>query len=72
MLGRAELGGCRVLPAYRLYRLDGAGKISSADWIAAEADDEALRQAEVMARGASFELWDRKRLVGGVSNKGAR
>jgi hypothetical protein len=52
------------LPAYRLYRLDGAGKISSAEWIEAEADEEALRQANAMVDGArNFELWERRRLV---------
>jgi len=58
----SRLGGC-ALPAYRLYRLDGAGKIISAEWIAADADDDALREAHRMIDGARFELWDRKRLV---------
>ena len=52
-----------ALPAYRLYRLDGAGKIISAEWIAADADDDALRAAHQMIDGARFELWERKRLV---------
>jgi hypothetical protein len=52
------------LPSYRLYRLDGAGKITSADWIEAEADDQALAHARDRADSGRFELWDRKRLVG--------
>ena len=52
------------MPAYRLYRLDGAGKISSAVWLDADADDEALRQARQMVDGIDFELWERGRLVG--------
>jgi hypothetical protein len=52
------------LPAYRLYRLDGAGKISTAEWIAADADDDALREARRLVDGTGFELWERKRLVG--------
>lgn len=51
------------MPSYRLYRLDGAGKIISADWLDAEADAEALRQAHDRMDGAPFELWDRKRLI---------
>jgi hypothetical protein len=50
------------LTAYRLYRLDGAGKITTADWIEAEADDEALRLASETS--GNFELWQRDRLIG--------
>lgn len=52
------------MPAYRFYRLDGAGKITSADWIAADSDEQALTHAHKQARGARFEVWDRNRLVG--------
>jgi len=54
------------LPTYRLYRLDGTGKIVGAGWIEAEHDDEALRQAqdEARASGGTYELWERNRLVG--------
>jgi len=55
--------GLSALPAYRLYRLDGAGKITSGEWIAADADDEALHEARRLMDGASFELWERRRLV---------
>ncbi len=51
------------MPSYRLYRLDGAGKIVAADWIAADADDEALRYAEERSPDGRFELWERGRLV---------
>jgi len=51
------------LPTYRLYRLDGAGKISSAEWVDAHADQDALEQASKLTDGASFELWERGRLV---------
>jgi len=51
------------LPAYRLYRLDGAGKIVSADWIEADADAEAARQAQELMDGHRFELWQRNRLL---------
>jgi hypothetical protein len=51
------------LPAYRLYRLDGAGNFTSAEWFEAEADEAALSHAQGQTDGR-FELWDRGRLVG--------
>ena len=51
------------MPNYRLYRLDGAGKIANAEWIEASEDDEALREAKTRADSASFELWQQHRLV---------
>jgi hypothetical protein len=53
------------LPTYRLYRLDGAGKIVAAGWIEAADDDEAVREAQsqTTAAGGTFELWERNRLV---------
>jgi hypothetical protein len=51
------------LPSYRLYRLDGAGRIISADWLEAKADEEALRMAREQVDGERFELWDRNRLI---------
>jgi hypothetical protein len=51
------------LPSYRLYRLDGAGKITSAEWIEAGDDADASRQASASAANGVVELWDRSRLV---------
>ena len=51
------------MPSYRLYRLDGAGKIISADWIEAADDEQAHREARDRTEGGRFELWDRKRLI---------
>jgi hypothetical protein len=48
---------------YRLYRLDGAGKITSAEWIEAPEDALALTEARGRAVTGSFELWDKNRLV---------
>ena len=56
-------GGLSALSSYRLYRLDGAGKISAAEWIEAAEDGDALRQARGRADGGSFELWQKDRLI---------
>ena len=49
---------------YRLYRIDGAGRISTAEWLEAADDDAAREQAILLcANGASVELWARNRLV---------
>jgi hypothetical protein len=59
------------VPTYRLYRLDGAGKISAADWIEAADDDAACRQAETSAGTGGYEIWNRKRLVARSEPRGA-
>jgi hypothetical protein len=51
------------VPAYRVYQLDGSGKIDSADWIEAAADDEAIGEAHARFPDGGFELWQRQRLV---------
>lgn len=51
------------LPTYRLYRLDGAGRISAAEWIEAASDDDARARARAEHAPGGFELWERNRLV---------
>lgn len=63
MLNRRSSEGEWGLPNYRLYRLDGAGKIASAEWIEAEADEQAQSEARSRSDSSSFELWDKNRLV---------
>jgi hypothetical protein len=46
-----------------LYRLDGAGKIMSAEWVEAAGDEDALRDVQGRASSGSYELWDKERLV---------
>jgi hypothetical protein len=48
---------------YRLYCLDGVGKVASAEWIEAEDDEGATRIAEEMHGGRACELWQGQRLV---------
>jgi hypothetical protein len=51
------------LPNYRLYLLDGAGRITAAHWLEVESDDEARSRARDSHGSGRFELWDRYRLV---------
>jgi hypothetical protein len=51
------------LPTYRLYRLDGAGRITGAEWIDAADDAEACITAAAQCDSQPFELWERYRLV---------
>jgi hypothetical protein len=52
------------LPNYRLYRLDRAGKITTAEWVEADGDYDAFEKARTRCKIGAFELWDRNRLVG--------
>jgi len=54
--------GIAALPSYRLYCLDGAGKITTAELEAAD-DADAERQARDRKLGVTSEVWDRSRLV---------
>jgi hypothetical protein len=63
MLARNQVAGGTALSNYRLYRLDGAGKISTADWVDAVDDAEARAKAAEQCPSGGFELWQRKRLV---------
>lgn len=56
---------------YRLYRLDGAGRITdAAELIEAESDDQAIARARAVSGDAAGELWQGRRFVGklGTSN----
>lgn len=62
-------GGNRVLPNYRLYRLDGAGKIATAEWVEAADDNGAIAEARARCKLGAFEVWDRNRLVSRSSHR---
>ena len=59
--------GVSVLANYRVYRLDGAGKIMSADWLTADDDEHAARLAGEVDYYAALEVWDRNRLVARIT-----
>jgi hypothetical protein len=48
---------------YRLYCLDGANKVASAEWIDADDDDDAIEIAKETHQGYQCEVWQGRRLV---------
>ena len=51
------------MASYRLYRLDGTGKIATAEWLEATDDADAEHRARSLGRACTCEIWDRNRLV---------
>ena len=64
---RKPLGGFASLTNYRLYRLDGAGKIASAEWLEAADGDHALQLARELKATTTVEVWNRNKFVGRIS-----
>ena len=54
------------MPAYRLYRLDGAGKFYGGDWFAADSDEQAVAYATEKKLAMNCEVWERDRFVARV------
>ena len=51
------------MAGYRLYCLDGLGKVASAEWVDAAGDEAAIEGAKKTHDGFECELWQGKRLV---------
>ena len=60
------------METYRLYCLDGVGKVASAEWIEADDDDAAIATAEAIGKGRSCELWQGERLVARIQGETSR
>jgi hypothetical protein len=56
---------------YRLYCLDGANRITRAERISANSDEEAVAAARAMKLPMKCELWLRDRLVTRIPASGA-
>lgn len=63
MITKLRDRGVSGMPNYRLYRLDGAGKITNAEWVEAPGDEHACGEARSRCGSGSFELWEKNRLV---------
>ena len=56
---------------YRVYCMDGSGKITLAHWVEASDDDEAIRKTEAVKGDAPrCEIWLKSRLVARLSRGG--
>lgn len=51
-----------IVPEYRIYHLDRAGRVSSADWLDADGDQAAIGAARD-CNTLQCELWQGRRLV---------
>ena len=51
------------MPQYRLYHLDGAGRVGKAEWLDASSDENAISAAAVNNTSVQCELWQGRRLV---------
>ena len=58
------------MPNYRLYRLDGAGNITNAEWLSADDDSHAAEIARGSNSQTNVEVWDRDRLVARIKPDG--
>ena len=59
------------MPAYRLYHLDGSGRVDSAEWLEAADDSAATAQAsKLLMKAVSAELWQGKRRVACLNQDG--
>jgi hypothetical protein len=59
------------MPDYGLYCLDGAGRISLADWIDAADDHSAIAKArELHGAALKCEIWQGQRLVAALGPSG--
>jgi len=55
---------------YRLYCLDGVGKVASAEWLEADDDDAGIEAAERLRGHRACELWQGNRLVVRIDRNG--
>ncbi|MES2120274.1 MAG: hypothetical protein V4513_06810 [Pseudomonadota bacterium] len=53
--------------SYRLYRLDGAGKITTGEWVEATDDQSAVQAARESCAPGKYELWQRNRFIATIS-----
>jgi hypothetical protein len=59
--------GVAVMGKYRVYRLDGIGRIRDVEWLDAVDDRFALEGAEAIADAGGCEVWQLARKIGRVA-----
>jgi hypothetical protein len=63
MLSAAASGEALNMPSFRLYFLDGAGRVNSAEWIDAADDAAAIERATERFATSHGELWQGNRRI---------
>ncbi|MCR5872943.1 hypothetical protein LRS10_01250 [Phenylobacterium sp. J426] len=59
------------MASYRIYRLDGGGRLGLGETFEAESDGDAVVRAQALHRhGVASELWSGGRMVGRFSKLG--
>ena len=58
-----------MMPSYRLYSFDGAGKITAAERLDATDDHWAIEAARALKLGVRSEIWERDRLIARVETR---
>jgi hypothetical protein len=59
----SHVRGWQGMADYRLYCLDGADKVSSAEWVRADDDEAAIEVSRGRHPGKNCELWMGARLI---------
>ena len=60
-----------MVPAYRLYFLDGAGRVDTAEWLEAADDSTAIEASLQLSKGIYAELWQGQRFVTRLDHTGS-
>ena len=69
--GMWDAGRGSRMADYRIYRLDGAGRIGLADWIQADTDEAAIAETRKLRPDANIcEIWQKERLVARLDHDG--
>ncbi len=59
----SEQNSARLPHAYRIFKLDSAGRYVATEGLDAADDQDAFTQARCIAAGQPVELWDRDRVL---------
>jgi len=52
---------------YRIYHVDGTGKITAGEWFEARSDDEAIVLARSKRHSVGTEVWNGNRMVAQIA-----
>jgi hypothetical protein len=56
------------MPQYRIYHLDGTGRVTAAEWLEAAGDEAAIDATRGENASVQCEVWQGRRLVTRIAN----